>query len=235
VWQPVLGRLQEVREIIAADLPGFGKSPMPPPGTPAGVASLVGLVCEFLEGLGLEAPHLAGNSLGGWIALELAKLGRARTVTVLSPAGFHNARERRYQHGLMWILVRLARLLAPVAEPLLSPPLGRRLVLGQLAGHPERIPPAEAVDHLRAFAHAPWFDETLPATNSDRFGGGERIAVPVTIAWAEHDRLLLPRQAPRALRAIPSARAVILRGCGHVPTYDDPAQIAGVLLEGSSA
>jgi pimeloyl-ACP methyl ester carboxylesterase len=58
--------------------------------------------------------------------------------------------------------------------------------------------------------------------------------VPVTIAWGERDRLLLPRQARRAQRLIPSARVLMLRGCGHVPTYDDPEQVASVLLEASA-
>ena len=68
---------------------------------------------------------------------------------------------------------------------------------------------------------------------SERFSGGEEIDVPVTIAWGEKDRLLLPRQAARAAEAIPTARIVTLYGCGHVPTYDDPEQVASVLLDGS--
>jgi len=55
----------------------------------------------------------------------------------------------------------------------------------------------------------------------------------VTIAWGTKDRLLLPRQARRAARSIPGARLVMLSGCGHVPTYDDPEQVARVLLDGS--
>ena len=234
VWQPVLADLETAREVIAVDLPGFGASPMPPPGTPAGVSSLTPMVCDFLDELGLVAPHAAGNSLGGWIALELAKRGRARTVTALSPAGFQNAREAVFQRSTMWTTVRAARVAAPLAPPLLAPPLARRLVFAQLVAHAERIPHADAVGHLRALARAPRFDETLSAINADRFDGGEQIEVPVTIAWGEHDRLLLPRQARRARSAIPGARLLMLRGCGHVPTYDDPPQIARVLLEGSS-
>ena len=234
VWQPVLYCLEAQRMVIAIDLPGFGASPMPPPGTPAGVHSLTRLVCDFLDGLGLETVHAAGNSLGGWVALELAKLGRARTVTALSPAGFQNEREAVFQLTTMWVTVRAARAAAPVASALLGGSVGRRVAFVQLVAHPERIPPADAVGHLRALAGAPWFDETLPAINADRFGGGEQIEVPVTIAWGEHDHLLLPRQAPRAARAIPTARLVLLRGCGHVPTYDDPGQVASVLLEGSA-
>jgi pimeloyl-ACP methyl ester carboxylesterase len=118
---------------------------------------------------------------------------------------------------------------------LTAPALVRRIVFVQLTAHPERIPPADAAGHLRALARAPWFDETLTAINSERFAGGEQIAVPVTIAWGEHDRLLLPRQAARAQREIPRARLLTLCGCGHVPTHDDPEQVARVLLDGSSS
>jgi pimeloyl-ACP methyl ester carboxylesterase len=64
-----------------------------------------------------------------------------------------------------------------------------------------------------------------------QFSGGDQIAVPVTVSWGSKDRLLFPRQALRAAREIPSARIVGLLGCGHVPTYDDPEQVARVLLE----
>jgi pimeloyl-ACP methyl ester carboxylesterase len=234
VWQPVLARLEAERDVIAPDLPGFGASPMPSRGTPPGVESLTRMVCEFLDELELTAPHVGGNSLGGWIALELAKRGRARSATALSPAGFQNGVEAVFQKSTMATTVRLARLARPRARMLMAPALVRRIVFAQLTAHPERIPPADAAAHLRALARAPWFDETLTAINSERFGGGERIAVPVTIAWGERDRLLLPRQAARAQRAVPSARVLTLRGCGHVPTYDDPDQVARVLLEGSS-
>jgi pimeloyl-ACP methyl ester carboxylesterase len=235
VWRPVLAGLEATREVIAVDLPGFGASPMPPLGTAPGASSLTRMVCDFLDGLGLEAPHVAGNSLGGWVALELAKRGRARTATALSPAGFQNTREAVFQRSTMGATVRVARLVAPIAGPLLGLPLARRLLFGQLVAHPERIQHADAVGHLRAFASAPWFDETLEAINADRFDGGAQIEAPVTIAWGEHDHLLLPRQAPRAVSAIPGSRLVVLRGCGHVPTYDDPPQVARVLLEASAA
>ena len=71
VWRPVLGRLACSRDVVALDLPGFGQSPMPPPGTPPGAASLTGLVCDFLDSIGWQAPHVAGNSLGGQVTLEL--------------------------------------------------------------------------------------------------------------------------------------------------------------------
>ena len=233
VWDPVLPLLEAHREVIALDLPGFGDSPMPAPGTPPGVASLTRLVSEFLDGLGLDRPHVAGNSLGGWVSLELAKQGRVRTATGLSPAGFHNDREVVYERAALWTTVRAARLLAPAVDRVAATPTGRMLAYGLFFAHPENVPAADAAASTRALARAPWFDQTLPALTADRFAGGEQIQVPVTIAWGERDRLLLPRQAPRAARAIPGSRLLTLRGCGHVPTYDDPEQVARVLLEGS--
>ena len=84
MWRPVLPALAAEHDVVALDLPGFGASPMPPAGTPAGVDSLCALVADFLDELGLDRPHLAGNSLGGLIALELARRGRARSVCAIS-------------------------------------------------------------------------------------------------------------------------------------------------------
>jgi pimeloyl-ACP methyl ester carboxylesterase len=232
-WQPVLGLLAPHREVIALDLPGFASSPPAPPGIRPEIAPLTSLVSEFLDELGLPRPHVAGNSLGGWIALELAKQDRARTATALSPAGFHNGPESVFQRTSFWITVRFARLIAPRAEQLLASPLARRLAFSQMVARPERIDAASVPETIRDLAGAPWFDETLEAITSENFTGGEQISVPVTIGWGEHDRVLLPRQAARAARAIPRARLITLRGCGHVPMSDDPEQVAQVLLEGS--
>jgi pimeloyl-ACP methyl ester carboxylesterase len=128
----------------------------------------------------------------------------------------------------------MARRLAPRAERLVRSPTARKLLFSQVTLHPERIPPEDAALQLRGIAEGPWFDETLAAVAQDSFEGGDQITVPVTVAWGEKDRLLFPRQARRAQRMMPSARVIILKGCGHVPTYDDPEQTAAVLLEASS-
>jgi pimeloyl-ACP methyl ester carboxylesterase len=234
IWKPQLERLASEREVFAIDLPGFGASPRPPEGTPPGVESLTRLVSEFLDRLGLDRPHVAGNSLGGWVSLELAKLGRARSATGLSPAGFHNDREAIYQRALLRSAFAASPLVTPRADALMKPTLGRILSMKAFFQRPERIPPADAAATWRGLHGATWFPETLDAITTQRFGGGEEITVPVTIAWGEHDHLLLPRQARRAQRAIPHARVLTLTGCGHVPTYDDPEQVASVLLEASA-
>ncbi|MGA9857524.1 MAG: alpha/beta fold hydrolase [Solirubrobacteraceae bacterium] len=235
MWEPVLDRLAARHEVIAVDLPGFGASPMPPPGTPPGVDSLIGLLEGFLDGLGVRMPHVAGNSLGGLIALEMAARGLVRSATALSPAGFATPAETALTRTELWLSVRAARRIAGHADRIMAPVAGRRLGLNLFVADPSRLSAGEAAASVRALAGAPWFDATLPSLKPMAFGEGEQIAVPVTVAWGNRDRVLFPRQARRAARAIPRARVLMLHGCGHVPTYDDPEQVARVLLETSAA
>ena len=235
VWDHVLPHLESERDVVALDLPGFGASPMPPHDQPPGIDTLLAGVTGLLDELGLDKPHVAGNSLGGWLTLELAKRGRARTATVLSPAGFWLGNENVYSRVSLWLMVRSSRLAAPYADRLLQSPLTRRLSFAQVAEHGDRMTPAEAADSLRALAHAPSFDGTLKVMIKQRYQADRPIEVPTTIAWGERDHLLPPRQALWAAHLIPNARSVVLYGCGHVPTYDDPEQVARVLLEGSNS
>jgi pimeloyl-ACP methyl ester carboxylesterase len=233
MWEPVLGGLEPHRDVIAVDLPGFGASPMPAPGTVAGVDSLVRLVAAFLGELGVERPHVAGNSLGGLIVLEMARRGLVRSATALSPAGFANRAENLGARANLRVSYAVSRRLVSRAERLLRMRAARRVAFRATVAHPTRMSPADAAANLRALAHAPWFAATLATVGARAFSGGAAITVPVTIGWGRRDRLLPPRQARRAQREIPRARIVMLEGCGHIPTYDDPGLVTRVLLEGS--
>jgi pimeloyl-ACP methyl ester carboxylesterase len=234
MWEPVLGGLEPHRDVIAVDLPGFGASPMPPPGTRAGLDSLVRLLTAFLDELGVERPHVAGNSLGGLIALEMARRNLVRSATVLSPAGFSNRAENLVAHANLRLSYAVSRRLASRADRLLRSRAARLIAFGTTVAHPTRMSPADAAANLRGLAEAPWFAATLPTVGAMAFPATTGIEVPVTIGWGRKDRLLPPRQARRAARVIPSARIVMLDGCGHIPTYDDPALVTQVLLDGSS-
>lgn len=235
IWEPVLGGLEPHRDVIALDLPGFGASPMPAPGTPAGVDSLVRLVGAFLAELGVERPHVAGNSLGGLVVLEMARRGLVRSATALSPAGFATRAETLAARANLRLSLAVSRRLASRADRLLRSRAARQIAFSATVAHPTRMSPADAAANLRGLAHAPWFEATLPTVGPMAFSGGATIAVPVTIGWGRKDRLLLPRQARRAAREIPHARIVMLDDCGHVPTYDDPALVTRIMLDGSSA
>jgi pimeloyl-ACP methyl ester carboxylesterase len=81
VWEPVLERLATQRDVIAVDMPGFGASPALANGSEPTPTALAAAIGRFLDSLGLERVHVAGNSLGGWVAFELAKAGRALSAT----------------------------------------------------------------------------------------------------------------------------------------------------------
>jgi pimeloyl-ACP methyl ester carboxylesterase len=232
-WDPVAGLLAVERDVIAVDLPGFGATP-PLPGQPS-LERLVGAVASFLDELGIERAHMAGNSMGGGIALELARAGRALSATALSPIGFWTREEWRATRRVLRTTARAARLTDPVAGGLLWNPLLRAAGMSHLMSRPWALPGDAAVAATRALARAPSFDAMLDALGDWSFPGAEGIGCPVTIAWAQRDRVLPPVQAQRARRELPDAEHLMLTGCGHVPMADDPGQVARVLAEGSGA
>jgi pimeloyl-ACP methyl ester carboxylesterase len=228
MWAPVLPALTAEREVIALDLPGFGRSPALPVDVVPDPATLGRTVSAFLAGIGVHRPHVAGNSLGGWIALEMAKQGSVRSATGVCPALWRrpllgDGEPPRNRSRL------LGRRLAYVLPPLVATRAGRRLALAGMAAHAERIPRRAAVEMAASYLRAPAYDATNVAMRRSFFTGGREIDVPVTLAWGERDRLLRPVPVD-----IPGARVLTLPDCGHIPTWDDPELVARVLLEGSA-
>lgn len=231
VWAPVTELLAAERDVIAVDLPGHGDSPDNPAGStpnPIGYAELLG---GFLDDLGLERVHLAGNSVGGWTSLELAKNGRALSVVALGPAGLWRGRNPRRASGSL----RMSRALSPLGVAIgrvgLRSAVGRTLMLGQMFGRPAKLPYDAAMDAIRGIRDMRGFDEHLEATGSTQFKGGGAIDVPVTVAFGERERLI-PKSG-RLRDELPAhTRWIELPGCGHVPTWDDPRLIARTILEG---
>lgn len=232
-WEPVMELLAAERDVIAVDLPGFGASPPLPAGTPYTVDSSLAVMAEAFAELGLDRPHIAGNSLGGLLALEAADRGLVSSATALSPAGFYTALGLRYATATL----RACRLAAGVPEGAMArlarSPRRRRAMFGMIYGRPDLLAAEVLLADARALRACTAFEPTLRAGRALRFGG-RCSGVPVTIAWGTRDRLLRPSQAVRAQRALPEARFVWLEGCGHVPMGDDPEQVARVLLAGSS-
>jgi pimeloyl-ACP methyl ester carboxylesterase len=227
VWAPVFDRLAAERDVIAPDLPGFGGSPTldgngPP--TPARLAAAVGAF--VIHELGVDRFHVAGNSLGGWVALALAleDPGAVASVTAIAPAGLW-ARPLGPRPS---VARNAAMFAAPLAGVLTRSARARRAILAGFVGHPERVPPADAARLVRAYGRAPGFAAVNAAMRAGAFGDLARITVPVTLAWPSLDRLIgRPRHLP------PAVRNVTLTDCGHIPTWDDPAAVAATLLAGS--
>lgn len=233
-WGAVLERLTACRDVVLVDLPGHGESPpLRPAGRPV-VEALLDEVLGLLDELELDRPHLAGNSLGGRLALEASVSGRAATVTALSPAGFWNSgQQARYARAIFKVMGSAGARLQPLAPALARHTAGRALIYGAIVRRPSRMSPEQALGDMAAFLAA---RDALDAivTGMTQFTDRVPDDVPVMIGWGTRDRLLPPRQILVARARIPHARLVPLPGCGHVPMTDDPGLVADILLRGSS-
>jgi pimeloyl-ACP methyl ester carboxylesterase len=229
-WRPVIDRLDRDFEVIACDTPGFGRSSQLPASIEPTIDAHVDAFEWFFVELGLERPHVAGNSMGGAIALELARRRAVRSATAFSPAGFWTPLELRFAQISLSALANLPPALRPAVTALARRPAGRRALFSQTFGYPARLPAEEAVGTLQDAWASPAFGATLDAFSQYTFGDPDELrGVPVAIAWGRLDRLLPYRaQAPRARAMLPWATHVTL-GAGHVPFYDDPAAVAEVI------
>ncbi|MCZ4513370.1 alpha/beta fold hydrolase [Streptomyces sp. ActVer] len=232
-WDPVVDILAAERDVIAVDLPGFGESPALPDGLAHDLSTMNAAPSGLCEALELDRPHVAGNSLGGLLALELGREKLVRSVTALSPAGFWSPVERRYAFGLLQAMRAAARSMPlPMVERLSRSAAGRTVLTSSIYARPARRSPEAVVAETLALANAQGFAETLRAGGSVQFSD-DVPGLPVTVAWGTRDRILVRRQGIRAKQVIPRARLVRLPGCGHVPMNDDPALVARVVLDGS--
>jgi pimeloyl-ACP methyl ester carboxylesterase len=167
------------------------------------------------------------------VALELGRMGRARSVTALAPAGLW----RRTAPLHIRLGMRQSRLNAKIVHRLFPRAprtrIARALAAAQVSGHPFRVPYRAARDAIHAMASAPGFRETLRALETTRFTDGAAITVPVTVGFGSRDRVLLPGVARRRDQLPDQTRWVRLRGCGHLPMFDDPEATGDLLLQGS--
>jgi pimeloyl-ACP methyl ester carboxylesterase len=235
-WRRVIDLLAGEFDIIACDSPGFGRSEPLPRGVEPTLAAYVEAFERFFAELGLERPHVAGNSMGGTIALELIRSRAVRSASAFSPAGFWTPRERRFAQLSLGAVAGMPAAVRPAAAALASTRPGRAALFWQLFGWPTRMPADEARSTLQDAWAAPAFVGALAAFRDYRFSSPEELrGAPVTVAWGARDRLLVyGRQAPRARAMMPWARHLTL-GAGHVPFFDDPAAVAEVIRSTAAA
>ncbi len=236
VWAEVVPTLAREFEVVAATLPGhWGGSPLA-----RGDVSLTAYadgVEALLDELGWETAHIAGNSIGGWLAFEMARRGRARSVTAIAPAGAWTRWSRnQVEIGL--------RFLAIYPFALLGHALGEHVTrLGpvtsaalKIVSHrPGRVSPERADNFLRASTHCASF---FPFLISElRHGKVVDVAgldreVPIRLVLCEHDHILpVSRFGQPYVDALPDADHVMLEDVGHIPMFEAPDLVADVILE----
>jgi pimeloyl-ACP methyl ester carboxylesterase len=229
-WRPMLPLLEERFEVLAVDLPGFGRSAPFAPGVDSTPEALADAVEDEIARAGFDRPHIAGNSLGGWIGLELARRGRARTVTAISPAGLQHGREKDWGAGVLRGMRWIAKN-APPPPALFRNPAGRVLLAGPTCAQAWKKDAADLREETDLFASCPGFEATLPHTFHRQPRGLTTLDVPVLILWGTLDLVLLPRQGRRFERLIPGAELRYIRGVGHTPMSDAPELLAEAIEE----
>lgn len=232
-WELVLPALERRHEVLAVTLAGHAGGPAL--GESASEADVLDALERGLDRVGWDLPHVAGNSLGGYLALKLAQRGRARTVTALAPAGGWALGDDSYREllGMQLELQRQVAAVAPQAEAILATAAGRRAATQYTTVSYEHIPAWLLAHQMRGIAAC----SAAPAFVAGALEHGwnlmpELITCPVRVVWGTGDRLLpWPAAAVRYRRDwLPQADWVVLDDVGHCPQLDVPVLTAELLI-----
>ncbi|MGV3730950.1 MAG: alpha/beta fold hydrolase [Sphingopyxis sp.] len=212
--------------LIAPDLPGFGENDRDGE-LPFDVSSQAARLKAFLDALGIDRPHLGGNSMGGWIALRFAidYPDRLRTLTLMNNAGVVGADEselqklaadRDYNPLVLANLDDADRLIA--------------FVVRKPTYVPARLKPiiyADALRHRDLLDKIFWIiaDEMEQAPLNDDL---HKVTVPTLILWGRHDKLIDVSCVAVIEKGIANSRAHIFEHVAHVPMIEDPKATAEI-------
>ena len=231
-WELVREPLERRHDLLALTLPGHtGGPPLPEPATADGMLDAVE---RLLDDAGIEDAHLAGNSLGGYLALRLAARGRARSVVALAPAGGWRTGSRAAADMLRSfpVMQSQARRVLPLLDQLVAAPEGRRRAIELVAEHGDRVPPELVAHMVLGLAACPGVEALTAAALSQPWElDAEAVSCPVRIVWGLSDRVLRwPAAAVRYRQEwLPGADWVELEGAGHCPQLDEPAVTADLI------
>ncbi len=220
-WGHLIDALATTNAVIAVDLPGHGASPVTPAAsTFRGLADAIADLIHAVDIIGVDC---VGHSLGGRVALEMARRGLVGATVALAPGGFWSTGESRFLKVSLLASGRFARLARPALPALTRHAAGRAALLAQISARPAKVPAEMALRELRSFAATPSFDAlTRDLADGPVQEGTDKTRAPVTIVWGRKDRLLLPRQADRAVAAFPQARLHWIADAGHYIPWDAP-------------
>jgi pimeloyl-ACP methyl ester carboxylesterase len=236
-WLEQLPAFAADHSVVAMDLPGFGHSPMPR--EPISIAGYARLIDGLLGELGLPAAAVVGNSMGGFVAAELAIAvpERVTSLTLVSAAGISTHADPRTGRALP-ALRRVDRVAAMMAASLAARsdaatrrPRLRSALLALVASHPAQLPAPLAAELLRG-AGKPGFLSALEALHGYEIRERlPRISCPTLIVWGEHDMLIGARDAAVFEELIPDSRLVVFADTGHVAMLERPQAFNALLRD----
>ncbi len=234
VWKNVAPELAETGEyeVFAPTMAGHN-------GGPLGklfldTHTLADHVETQLDELGWATAHIVGNSLGGWVAFELERRGRARTITGIAPAGgwtrWTPAKFEivgKFLAGApLWVLTRL------LGHRTLHLPFSRRLAHLPVSGTPEGLSETDLIEIIDDVAHCPAYYQLL--IKSLLMPGLLELAntrAPAHLVICEKDRVVpAPRFTRQFITHLPKNTMLTrLDGVGHIPMFEAPGRIARLI------
>jgi pimeloyl-ACP methyl ester carboxylesterase len=237
-WSPVLPFVEPLHDVIVPTLAGHGGGPTLDSQVAPSIQALSDNIEDELDRLGLQKVHIAGNSLGGWVGIELARRGRALSLVLFSPAGAWRSQRaiNLRATGIRLSLGALGRY-ASRADAIAASSLLRWSLLAAQVAHPNRVPPEALAAYIRAGGAAP---VVAPLLRELPLRQVQPLPVdrdyPVRLVWGDRDRVLpFDGFGAAMLERIPGAELIRLQGVGHVPMSDDPAGVAELILQVTTA
>lgn len=216
-------------EAICVDMPGHGISPKNRRPKTYSMNSNAATLEAFFAEIGVKNPHVAGNSLGGQMALELAARSSVASAVAFSPAGFY------LPHELLVVGSQLLSMKAGSYAPTFvhryvnARPALKKQAQGAIYRHPEKLDPAQAVGDTLAFRRAKGFWPSFFRAIGLWYRNNPQV--PTMIAWGTHDRLLIPAQARRARQRYPHLEHRWLPDSGHSPMLDHPELVVEAIVD----
>ncbi len=231
-WELVLPMLEREHDVLALTLPGHAGGP--PIQGDVSSELVADAVERALDAAGWDTAHIVGNSLGGYVALQLAARGRAESVVALAPAGGWAAGDTSYLKTADFFatLQEEMKRVAPHAESVVATDAGRRQATQLITTNYAHIPTELLVNHIVGIAACAWTRPLIEQAVRDVYPlDAAQISCPLRIVWGTGDRLLpWPWTAVRFREDwVPHAEWVELDGVGHCPQLDVPLETAQLI------
>ena len=233
-WLENIPRLAQDRRVLALDLPGHGLTLEPRDGK-ISIPGYGRCVDAFCEKLGLGKVDMVGNSMGGFVAAEVAIQfpERVARLVLVSAAGITSA------DSLQAPILTIGRLASAIAtnttaqdRKLAARPLGRHVALALVARHPRLLAPDLAYEGFFKGAGKPGFNAALRACLDYDFRDRlPDVKVPTLIVWGEKDAIIPVRDAHEFERLISDSRKVVMKDTGHIPMAERPQAFNDVLVD----
>jgi pimeloyl-ACP methyl ester carboxylesterase len=226
-WTNFLEQLPEFardHRVLTLDLPGFGASPLPE-GEDVSIPAQADVVAAVMAERGIEEATVVGNSMGGFIAAEMALRHpeRLERLVLISAAGISSERLKIEPLAVGFRMTAgIAAWVGTHSHELTRRPRARKFLVGQVVRHPNRLEPPLVAEMVRGSGTPGFTDALVSLCGYPIEHRLEDVRAPTLVIWGEKDRIVPPKDAPRFEAAIPGARLVRFADTGHMPQVERP-------------